>query len=56
MVSEVMIIRTFFANGAPILPIFYDEAGHRVATQYLLSVLDAATPAERLLHYREIQQ
>jgi transketolase len=52
-VPEVMIIRAFIANGAPIVPVFYDEAGHRVATQYLLSVLDGAMPAERLLHYRE---
>jgi transketolase len=52
-VPEVMILRAFIAGGAPILPIFYDEAGHRVATQYLLSVLNGAMPAERLLHYRE---
>ncbi len=52
-VPEVMIVRAFIANGAPIVPIFFDEAGHRVATQYLLSVLDGAMPAERLLHYRE---
>jgi transketolase len=52
-VPEVMILRAFIANGAPIVPIFYDEAGHRVATQYLLSVLNGAMPAERLLHYRE---
>lgn len=52
-VPEVMIIRAFIASGVPILPIFYDEAGHRVATQYLLSVLDGHMPAEKLLHYRE---
>src|SRR3954469_10927983 len=52
-VPEVMIIRAFIANGSPILPVFYDEAGHRVATQYLLSVLNGAMPAEKLLHYRE---
>jgi transketolase len=52
-VPELTIIRAFIANGAPIVPIFYDEAGHRVATQYLLSVLNGAMPAERLLHYRE---
>ncbi|MGH8298344.1 MAG: transketolase C-terminal domain-containing protein [Steroidobacteraceae bacterium] len=52
-VPEVTIIRAFIANGAPIVPIFYDEAGHRVATQYLLSVLNGALPVERLLHYRE---
>ena len=52
-VPEVTILRAFIANGAPIVPIFFDEAGHRVATQYLLSVLDGHLPAERLLHYRE---
>src|SRR5277367_3005582 len=52
-VPEVTIVRAFIANGAPIVPVFYDEAGHRVATQYLLSVLNGAMPAEKLLHYRE---
>jgi transketolase len=52
-VPELTIIRAFIANGAPIVPIFFDEAGHRVATQYLLSVLHGAMPAEKLLHYRE---
>jgi len=54
-VPEVMIVRAFIAHGTPIVPIFYDEAGHRVATQYLLSVLDGAMPAEKLLHYREFE-
>src|SRR3954452_8524156 len=45
-VPEVMIVRGFIEGGAPIIPIFYDEAGHRVATQYLLSVLNGAMPAE----------
>lgn len=52
-VPELMIVRAFIANGNPIVPVFYDEAGHRVATQYLLSVLNGAMPAEKLLHYRE---
>ena len=52
-VPEVQIIRGFIAGGAPIVPTFFDEAGHRVATQYLLSVLDGAMPAAKLLHYRE---
>src|ERR1700743_2742165 len=52
-VPEVTIIRAFIAGGAPIVPIFYDEAGHRVATQYLLSVITGPPPAEKLLHYRE---
>src|SRR5689334_17799291 len=52
-VPELTIVRAFIANGAPIIPIFFDEAGHRVATQYLLSVINGAMPAEKLLHYRE---
>ena len=55
-VPEVSIIRAFIENNAPIVPIFFDEAGHRVATQYLLSVLEGAMPAEKLLHYREFNQ
>lgn len=55
-VPEVMIIRAFIAGGAPIVPTFYDEAGHRVATQYLLSVLNGHMPAEKLLHYREYNE
>ena len=55
-VPEVMIIRAFIEHGAPIVPTFYDEAGHRVATQYLLSVINGAMPAEKLLHYREYDQ
>ncbi len=54
-VPEVLIVRGFIAHGSPIVPVFYDEAGHRVATQYLLSVLDGAMPPEKLLHYREYQ-
>ena len=46
-VPEVVIIRAFIENakagnassGGDVLPIFFDEAGHRVATQYLLAVL-----------------
>ena len=53
---EVQIIRAFIAGKAPIVPIFFDEAGHRVATQYLLSVLEGAMPAEKLLRYREFNQ
>ena len=34
------------------VPIFFDEAGHRVATQYLMSTLNGDLPAERLMEYR----
>lgn len=50
---EVLITRAFIDNKAAILPVYFDEAGHRVATQYILSVLDGAMPAEKLMHYRE---
>ena len=53
IIPEVLIIKAFIDFGAPIVPIFFDEAGHRVAAQYLLSVLDGHMPAEKLLHYRE---
>ena len=53
-VPEVMILDAFF-RGAPdkFVPVFFDEAGHRVATQYLMSALHGELPAERLLRYRE---
>lgn len=34
-----------------LVPIFFDEAGHRVATQYLMSVLNGDLRAERLLEF-----
>jgi transketolase len=55
-VPEVLILRALAAGkgGAEaILPIYFDEAGHRVATQYLLAALDGDIPFEKLLHYRE---
>ncbi len=57
-VPEVCIMHAFIqhaaAGGTPdVLPVFFDEAGHRVATQYLLAVLDGELPVERLYHYRE---
>jgi transketolase C-terminal domain/subunit/transketolase N-terminal domain/subunit len=53
MVPEVLVIDGFIKGGAPIYPVFFDEAGHRVAIQYLLAVLHGYRPAEALLHYRE---
>ncbi|MGB5636338.1 MAG: transketolase, partial [Waterburya sp.] len=52
-VPEVMILDAFF-RGAPdkFVPIFFDEAGHRVATQYLMAVLNGDLPKENLLNYR----
>ncbi|MGF1540520.1 MAG: transketolase C-terminal domain-containing protein [Pleurocapsa sp.] len=52
-VPEVMILDAFF-RGAPdkFVPIFFDEAGHRVATQYLMAVLNGDLPQEELVKYR----
>jgi transketolase len=53
IVPETLIIRAFVDGGAPILPIYFDEAGHRVAIVYLMAAIDGHLPAEKLLHYRE---
>ncbi|MEO0948136.1 MAG: transketolase, partial [Cyanobacteria bacterium J06641_5] len=53
-VPEVMILDALF-RGAPdqYVPIFFDEAGHRVATQYLMAVLFyKELPVEQLMQYR----
>ena len=57
-VPEVCIMHAFMKHaqqgGTPdVLPVFFDEAGHRVATQYLMAVLDGELPIEKLFHYRE---
>lgn len=57
-VPETLIMHGFMEHakngGTPdVLPVFFDEAGHRVATQYLMAVLDGELPVERLFHYRE---
>ncbi len=52
-VPEVMIMDALF-RGHPdkFVPIFFDEAGHRVGTQYLMSALNGDLPAEQLMQYR----
>lgn len=57
-VPEVCIMHAFMkfseGGGSPsVLPIFFDEAGHRVATQYLMAALEGDLPIEKLYHYRE---
>ena len=52
-VPEVMIMDALFRESSnKFVPIFFDEAGHRVATQYLMSTLNGDLPAERLMEYR----
>lgn len=37
-------------------PVYFDEAGHRVAIQYMMAALNGYTPVESLLHYREFNK
>jgi len=57
-VPETLIMHGFMKHADAggihgVVPVFFDEAGHRVATQYLMAVLDGELDVERLLHYRE---
>jgi len=53
MMPEVCILDAFFhACPEKMVQTFFDEAGHRVSTQYLFSVLHGHMPAERLFGYR----
>ncbi len=53
-VPEVMILDAFFRGAADkFVPIFFDEAGHRVGTQYLMSTLHGNLSEQQLLRYRE---
>ncbi len=53
IVPEVLIADGFMRASERVVPVCWDEAGHRVALQYLLSVLHGDLAPERLLHYRE---
>ncbi|MDF1591427.1 MAG: transketolase C-terminal domain-containing protein [Desulfobacterales bacterium] len=53
MVPEVLITDGFMKANPSIYPVFFDEAGHRVALQYIMAVLNGHMPPEKLLHYRE---
>lgn len=55
IVPEVLIADGFMRGGAPVVPLYLDEAGHRVAIQYLMSALNGDLPAEQLMRYREAE-
>lgn len=53
-VPEVMIMDALFRGSLrKYVPVFFDEAGHRVGTQYLMSALNGDLAPEQLMHYRE---
>ncbi|MEM6351573.1 MAG: transketolase C-terminal domain-containing protein [Cyanobacteria bacterium P01_D01_bin.14] len=52
-VPEVMILDALFKSQPDsYIPTFFDEAGHRVGTQYLMATLAGELPAEQLMNYR----
>ena len=53
IVPELLIVHGFMKGGDTIYPVYFDEAGHRVAIQYLMAALNGYKPTESLLHYRE---
>eukprot|EP01059_Diplonema_ambulator_P007728 TRINITY_DN17211_c0_g1_i1.p1 TRINITY_DN17211_c0_g1~~TRINITY_DN17211_c0_g1_i1.p1 ORF type:complete len:649 (+),score=216.89 TRINITY_DN17211_c0_g1_i1:58-2004(+) len=52
-VPEVVILDSFF-RGCPdkFVPIFFDEAGHRVITQYMMAAIRGHLPPADLMDYR----
>ncbi len=53
IVPEVLIMDGFMKGDDRYHPVFFDEAGHRVAIQYIMAALNGHTEIESLLHYRE---
>jgi len=52
-IPEVVLFDAFFrARPDKFVPVFYDEAGHRVATQYLMAALDGYIDPNFLRFYR----
>ncbi len=53
IVPELLIMDGFMKGSDSIHPVYFDEAGHRVAIQYMMAVLNGYQKPESLLHYRE---
>lgn len=53
IVPEVLIVDGFMKGGSQIHPVYFDEAGHRVAIQYMMAALNGQKSFADLLHYRE---
>ncbi|MFV0438811.1 MAG: transketolase C-terminal domain-containing protein [Desulfopila sp.] len=56
IVPELLIVDGFMKGSDRVYPVYFDEAGHRVAIQYMMAVLNGHRPADSLLHYREFDQ
>jgi len=55
IVPELLVIDGFMKNSDGIYPVYFDEAGHRVAAQYQMAALNGHMPIESLFHYREFK-
>lgn len=53
IVPELLIVDGFMKGSDSIHPVYFDEAGHRVAIQYMMAVLNGHRGVGSLLHYRE---
>ncbi len=54
IVPELLLADGYIrGGGGKFYPVFFDEAGHRVAIQYAIAAFNGEIPMEKLLHYRE---
>ena len=53
IVPELLIVDGFMKGNDSVYPVYFDEAGHRVAIQYIIAALNGYLKPEDLLHYRE---
>jgi len=57
VVPEAEIVQSFMRGEQSIFPVLFDEAGHRVALQYVYAALhqESSIAPDDLLHYREFE-
>lgn len=53
IIPELMIVDGLVKGDNDLYPVFFDEAGHRVAAQYIMTVLNGYLEEDALNHYRE---
>jgi transketolase C-terminal domain/subunit/transketolase N-terminal domain/subunit len=56
IVPEVLMVDGFMRGNDTLVPVLFDEAGHRVAIQYMMAALNGYMDIDQLLHYREFGQ
>jgi len=55
IVPEVLIADSFMKGCDKVYPVYFDEAGHRVAIQYAMAAFNGEMPMDKLLQYREAE-